>query len=535
MQRLLLLPVLFLTMQTLAQSLNADLETWTTATNSFVIDTTLFGFAVNVSETVNYVTPADWTTVNQLTQSNTAGNEQLVFEETGTVFSGSSAARIESREITLSVDVGPPIGVQSFTNIGPGLLVSGFFTLEENEILGGVLSNDFSFLNPFTYPGVGQPNTEAAKSLVGHYQYTGVSGDSALVVSGLLRNDTIIAYAETRLPNAATWTRFEVDYTYVYPPCQDPDTVVTLFCSSNLDLTFADGEFSLNSTYTGEDGSVLLVDSTGLVPFPGGTPPPVAVDDAFTVLSGDSVDLDVLDNDVYCPGGITLTILSGPSVGTISGSLPDVRYLSTPGFVGNDTIEYELCTSGQCDTAEAVIDVNAVPPCIAIDDVFSPIPANQTTLLPVLDNDSDCGMMPEIVTPPSFGVTTVIAGTGEVSYSPNTDYVGADQFSYRVCSSLNTAQCDTAQVSIDIVLGVGDLDPALFAVHPNPARDVVMVSTDLPGVKTVQLIDLSGRLVRAAEMRSEVRLSVADLAPGLYRLELTTADGRGVRTVAIDR
>ena len=382
MRRLLLLPALFLSLQTLAQSLNADLETWTTATNSFSIDTTLLGFPINVTETVNYVTPEDWTTVNQLTESNTAGNEQLVFEETGTVFSGSAAARIESREITLSVDLGPPLGVQSFTNIGPGLLVSGFFTIEENEILGGVLAGDFSFLNPFTYPGVGQPSTVAAERLVGHYQYTGVNGDSALVVSGLLRNDTIIAYAETRLPDAATWTRFEAEYTYIHPPCQDPDTVVTLFCSSNLDLTFDDGNFSLNSDYTGEDGSVLLVDSTALVPFPGGTPPPVAVDDPLDVVSGADVDLSVLDNDIFCPGTITLTVLSGPSNGTVTGTIPAATYASDPGYVGNDTIEYEICDGTDCDTALVVIDVSAVPPCIAIDDVFSPISANQTTLLP---------------------------------------------------------------------------------------------------------------------------------------------------------
>ena len=153
----------------------------------------------------------------------------------------------------------------------------------------------------------------------------------------------------------------------------------------------------------------------------------------------------------------------------------------------------------------------------------------------MLDNDSDCGMMPEIVTPPSFGVATVIASTGEVSYSPDTDYVGADQFSYRVCSPLNTAQCDTAQVSIDIVLGVGDLDPALYAVFPNPARDVLTITTRLAGDKTARLIDLSGRVVRTASFRDVARLDVGELAPGLYRLELTTPDGRGVRTVAIDR
>lgn len=55
-----------------------------------------------------------------------------------------------------------------------------------------------------------------------------------------------------------------------------------------------------------------------------------------------------------------------------------------------------------------------------------------------------------ITSQPSNGTLAVNPATGIVSYWPNDDFIGTDTFIYEICSANNPAECDTAEVSVQV-------------------------------------------------------------------------------------
>ena len=71
--------------------------------------------------------------------------------------------------------------------------------------------------------------------------------------------------------------------------------------------------------------------------------PPVAVDDAATVIQGQSVAIPVLAND-YDPDGDPLTVQNVRQARGVAHTQADgtILYRSSPNFVGEDTFEYTV-------------------------------------------------------------------------------------------------------------------------------------------------------------------------------------------------
>jgi gliding motility-associated-like protein len=85
-----------------------------------------------------------------------------------------------------------------------------------------------------------------------------------------------------------------------------------------------------------------------------------AQNDQAIVTTGIQQTIDIYTNDV---GEIaTLQILSGPNNGTGSISLGNIIYTSTTGYIGTDTIQYEICDANcqvVCDTAYLYLTVES--------------------------------------------------------------------------------------------------------------------------------------------------------------------------------
>jgi uncharacterized repeat protein (TIGR01451 family) len=198
--------------------------------------------------------------------------------------------------------------------------------------------------------------------------------------------------------------------------------------------------------------------STNLDPFCGIDQPPVAVDDFAEVESGKSVDISILDND-NDPDGVTtdlvISIIDDPLNGqVIVNDDGTVTYTPNPEFDGEDGFVYEICdSSGGCDQAEVVVAVNpkTMYPPVAVDDTEE-VTKNQSATILNLENDSDQDgqLMPEtleIISQPSNG--TIEISYGKLIYTPNQDYTGTDNLTYKICD--NDSLCDQAVVSLTII------------------------------------------------------------------------------------
>jgi hypothetical protein len=191
--------------------------------------------------------------------------------------------------------------------------------------------------------------------------------------------------------------------------------------------------------------------------------PPDAFDDLITTLEDTaSIVFEPLANDVD-PDGDPLTITTIQTEGNF-GNLIDLgegrfQYVPLPDAFGRDTLLY-FVTDGFADPVPATIvveisPVNDAP--VANPDVLG-MAAN--TVLPIapedlLANDTDVDSSELSLadfTQPAHGSLVLDSESGDLVYTPNTDFVGTDEFTYRATDGLAISEPAT----VEIVVAAGD-------------------------------------------------------------------------------
>lgn len=193
--------------------------------------------------------------------------------------------------------------------------------------------------------------------------------------------------------------------------------------------------------------------------------PPVANADHFITYEDIPVNSTVINND-YDPDTVdiitvTTTFIVPATNGTATvAPNGDFTYTPNSGFVGNDTLIYQICDNGtpgpKCDTAIIVVSVLGNPgddnlPPVAMDDAYY-TELNTAVDGNVILNDYDPDSNLITVTVPQFSGptngTVSINPDGTFTYTPNGGYVGPDQFVYILCDNGVPSLCDTATVYI---------------------------------------------------------------------------------------
>ena len=531
-----------------AQSLNPSFENWTIKQNQITVNgtATVQGFTADYEiddPQFSYNEIVNWSSLNQLTGTESIyypGTTNTLVElvtESSDATNGLKSVKLESKAITIRamVTVFGQTNPYEITNTAPGLLVSGVFDLDEaafaDQLINGTNLNS---LNPFTYEGTGQPIDFQPASLKGSYKYTGVSGDSAMLVSGLIKDRVVVAYVIKRLPNASVWTNFQLNYEYL--SCEMPDTIISVFCSSNLDADFNNGVFVINSSYTGVNGSVLRMDNLTLDTIDINSFPPIAVNDSSIIFDNQTAVKDLTANDDFC-GGATPTpvILDNPNNGTlvllVSG---EYEYIPVLGFSGIDTVVYYVCNdSSLCDTASWYISVSPVSLCAPVDDYRSLI-SNTSSVFDATANDLNCGNVPSLFTLPVNGVANVEAN-GFISYSPLNGFVGVDSLTYTLCSSINTSQCATAKVYYEVVTGIRDIANYAITIAPNPANERVNISLDTNEETVLSIFNMLGQEILQTSINKTLSLDVHNFPEGGYIVRLENAAGVATRKLVVRR
>ena len=169
--------------------------------------------------------------------------------------------------------------------------------------------------------------------------------------------------------------------------------------------------------------------------------PPNANDDVASTPINTPVDIDVLVNDTDPDGDLdpdTLTIIDSPSNGTamVNTLTNGIVYTPNTGFVGTDTLRYEVCDAlGLCDDATVTVYVGGRPPGgpfppVAVDD-DAYTNQEQPVDIMILQNDYDSDGYLDVSTliitsPVSYGnISILIVGdVVTVTYTPQPGYYG---------------------------------------------------------------------------------------------------------------
>ena len=167
---------------------------------------------------------------------------------------------------------------------------------------------------------------------------------------------------------------------------------------------------------------------------------PTAVADSATTTENQYVDIPVLANDSD-PENDTLSIASFtlPANGSLSDNGDGtLRYTPSNAYTGPDSFTYTVSDGNSNEDTQTVsITVNAAPPTNqdpqASQDSVSTQENTATSISPLL-NDSDPDSDPLTLVSFTQGSNGAVTdnGDGTLQYTPNTDFVGQDSFSYTI-------------------------------------------------------------------------------------------------------
>ena len=184
---------------------------------------------------------------------------------------------------------------------------------------------------------------------------------------------------------------------------------------------------------------------------------PIAVDDPVTIPEDTPANVNVLANDTDPDGDpLVVTVLGGPSNGTLNQTGGVFNYQPNLDFNGMDTIVYEICDQGvppqACDTAMVIITVTPVNDAPVAQNDVTTTGEDTPVVVPAQNNDLDVDGDPlttTILNGPTNGNAMVLNGDS-IQYTPNPNFNGTDTITYVVCDNGTPQLCDTAVIVINV-------------------------------------------------------------------------------------
>ena len=236
---------------------------------------------------------------------------------------------------------------------------------------------------------------------------------------------------------------------------------------ATIGIPNADWYGSETITFRATDPGSLFDEDSATFTVGSANDPPVANDDSDTTPEDTPVTTNVVANDTDIDGTIvasTVAIVSGPSNGSVvNNGDGTVTYTPNANFNGSDSCTYTLRDSNGAPSNVATVTITVGPvndTPIANDDTVLTNENNSILIEVTLnDDDPDGTIDPATIMidhAPASG-TVQVAGDGSITYSPNADFNGIDQFTYTVKDSKGA----TSNVAMVIVTVVEVNDPPI--------------------------------------------------------------------------
>ncbi len=202
---------------------------------------------------------------------------------------------------------------------------------------------------------------------------------------------------------------------------------------------------------------------------------PVAVADAGTTIEDEELSINLLSNDTVITGSSVNSFDANTANGGTVVDNRDGTYTYTPAtsFVGSDTFNYTLCDNDptpDCSTAVVTITVTDEGSPSASDDQVNTVKNTTIIINDYAQNDStiDDAQIDTVDATGTNGAVT-INNDGTISYTPQTDFVGDDSFTYTICDDdTPNPTCATATITVSVLEATAFNIPAdLSAYYSN--------------------------------------------------------------------
>lgn len=260
-----------------------------------------------------------------------------------------------------------------------------------------------------------------------------------------------------------------------------------------------------------------------------------AVNDDVTTFQDTPVDITVLGNDTDPENSFnvsSINVTAQPTNGTLSINTTTgvITYTPNAGYIGNDSFTYEICDNGvvvTCDDAIVAITVNesgAGNNQIVANDDSATTPINTAVTTNVISNDVDFeGQIDlsslQIVNQPNNGIASANTTTGEITYTPDGGFLGADSYTYSICDLGSPATCDEAMVTVNVTstIGLNEGESPLISHKIN--GNILSFNNPQQLEGSVDIVDLSGKIIASGTIADEFHL---ENSKGMYLIKIST-------------
>jgi len=245
----------------------------------------------------------------------------------------------------------------------------------------------------------------------------------------------------------------------------------------NLTYTPATNYFGADSfTFKANDGLTDSVPATVSITVTPVNDPPVAQVQNVSTPEDISLPITLTAADAET-NALSYAVVTDPAHGVLNGTAPNVTYTPATNYFGTDSFTFKA-NDGTSDSVAATVSITVTP----VNDL--PVAQNQSVSVAInlakaitLEaSDVETNVLTyAVVTNPVHGV---LSGTApNVTYTPATNYSGADSFTFNVHDGLSTG--NTATVSITIAANTAPVaeNQNVFAVE-NTALPITLAATD---------------------------------------------------------
>ncbi len=263
-------------------------------------------------------------------------------------------------------------------------------------------------------------------------------------------------------------------------------------------LNFHGGD-SFSYTITDLDGETSTATVTMTINPVNDTP--VAADDSAATDEDVAISIAVLVNDAIGDPPTTITVVTQGASGSVAidPGAATVSYTPDPNFHGLDSFSYTITDlDGETSTATVAMTVNPVNDAPTADDQSVSTPENTALAITLTGGDVDGDVLSyAIEAGPAHGVLT---GTPpDVLYSPDTNYIGPDGFTFTAHDGLLNSTPATVSITVTAnglpVLTIGDANVSESDTGTTNVTVLVSLSEPSPISITVDFATADGSAV----------------------------------------
>jgi hypothetical protein len=289
-------------------------------------------------------------------------------------------------------------------------------------------------------------------------------------------------------------------------------------------------------TFKVNDGIVDSATATVSITITPVNDPPVANAQAVTTTEDSPRAITLSGNDID-GGALTYSVVAAPTHGTLAGTAPNLTYTPASNYNGLDSFTFKV-NDGIVDSATATVSITITP----VNDPPVANPQSVTTArntakaITLTGSDVDGDSLTFIVvTQPANGT---LAGTApNLTYTPATNYSGADSFTFKVRDGNVDSNVATVTITVQPPVNqapTADAGPDKTIVYPSTVVLTGKVTDDglgpgsltyswskVSGPGAVGFTPTNGSTTSGALFTTRVTFTKT----GSYTLRLTGSDG----------